>query len=181
MTDQILDTLIYYNRECPLLAICGDGLLTPRDFSINPTMLHTGCLRGYYMRYSCQDGQLFLDQMTVRAVDGRYSKIGNLEPFQSFGEMWTAMTYAKLCEPVPYTGGIVIGRDFQREVKPIHPHKYFSYKSVTELLFENGKLQKEINYSEKFTENLRESGHIRDIFSLDYDFFYTITLSMYQK
>ena len=176
MTDQIFDTLIYQSRECPILAISGDGLSTPRDFGIQAETLHTGCYRGYYMRYLCREEQLFLDKMTVRAIDGSYPRIRDIEPFQCFEEMWAAMVYTRLCEPVSYTGGIVIGQNFRDGIGTIYPLKYYCYKTVIELLFENGRLQKTTNYSDQVAEQLEKSIHIADVFSLKYDFFYPTTL-----
>ena len=109
MTEQTLDRLIYQEYEHFVYAISGKGLLTPKDFGIDYASMSTGCERGYYMTYSCNDGNLRLREMTVRARDDIYPAINKFFQYRNINELWTAMTYAGSRDVTSFTGGLIIG------------------------------------------------------------------------
>jgi len=49
MTAQIHDHVVYQGEGYSILGIEGDGLLSPADFGMTPTEMHTACYRGYYL------------------------------------------------------------------------------------------------------------------------------------
>jgi hypothetical protein len=179
MTDQIPDTLIYQARECPILAISGKGLLTPADFGMQATSRSTACRRGYYMRYSCQPTELFLDQMTIWTEDDAYPEIGGVHPFRPIRELWTAMVYVGLRVATPFTGGLLIGIDLQRGGGVRELSYWRSYQTILELLFDEGNLQKSIDRSYQIAQVPEDvfPEDIEDVFTSRYDFFYPLTLA----
>ncbi len=174
MTDQIPDTVIYQARECPILAISGKGLLAPADFGMQAISRSTACRRGYYMRYSCQPTELFLDQMTIWAKDDAYPEIRGIVPFRPAREAWTAMVYVGLRVATPFTGGLLIGIDLQRGGGVRELGNWRSYQTILELLFDKGNLQKSVDYSYQIAQLPDDvfPEDIEGVFSLRYDFFY---------
>ncbi len=51
MTAQFSDVLKLRDTEYGLLAIRGEGLVTPQDYGINPVGFSTACWRGFYVGY----------------------------------------------------------------------------------------------------------------------------------
>jgi hypothetical protein len=186
MTAQIPDRVRYKGESYALVGIKGSRLLSPQNFGMTPTMIHTACYRGYYAEYSCTDGKLVLTTLTVKTANDKYKEINGIRPVRDPQEFSTAHTYTGLNIATAFSGGLLIAKDFIQEMY-VHMgfQKPLAFKTVIELLFENGQLVNEIDYSEKMVQ-IRESvkeqpriaarriseteimEHIEHMFSLNY-------------
>jgi hypothetical protein len=177
MTAQIPDTFIYQGEEYALVGIEGGGLLKPKDFGLQPIMMHTACYRGYYCTYRIAEDGLFLTHLVVRTrqaiyppIEGREAVMGNLDG-----------VYSDLKVLVPFTGKLRLAKDFIRELY-IHMgfQKPSAFKTILDLSFEGGHLGQITDLSAYFAE-MRGSfkdryygdgdmtRSINDAFSLDID------------
>ncbi len=163
MSDQIVDTLIYQEYEYPLLAVKGIGLALPQHFGIEPEVIDKWCKRGYYLRYLCSEDGLYLSEMTVKAQNSIYPEIAGIRSFVALAGLFAARRYADLKIPVPFTGSLIIGKEFRRGGGEIHLEDWHCYRVFIELSFEKGHLQKAIDCSNKMLEP----------FLRQYDFGYT--------
>ena len=76
--------------------------------------------------------------------------------------------YKKLHEPIIYTGKILVGSEFLHQYY-IHMgyQKFWSYKKLTEFVFENGKLIQTNDYSDiaaKIRENFSDKEAVKKIY-----------------
>ncbi len=142
MSLQFTDTIRFRRYVYELLELTTEeGLVTPEQFGLLPEMIHTACYRGFYLRYSLTKEGLFLRWMTVRDRRGHYPPIGGVEAIvDSYGH---TACYRGLDVPVPYTGGLHIGRDAIWE----EVYKYGSiapqvdaYQVLLEVELEEGRL-----------------------------------------
>ncbi len=163
MSDQIVDTLIYQEYEYPLLAVKGTGLASPQHFGIEPEVVDKWCMRGYYLRYLCCEGELYLNEMTVKAQNGVYPEIAGIRSFVALTGLFVTRRYADLKIPVPFTGSLIIGKEFRRDGGEIHLEDWQCYRVFFELFFEKGRLLKVIDCSDK----------MKGPFLQTYDFEYT--------
>jgi hypothetical protein len=177
MTAQISDTFVYREREYSLAGINGSGLFDPAEHGIIACMLSTACWRGYYCTYEVTNGALFLTQLNIGLsrssylVDvgegpilfGRTPSQYTLHSWNSYlkedkpSQLVAECFFDNLREFVPLTGGVLLGADF---IHKMYFHGGFqpAYKfhTVYELIFEKGKLVKEVDRSAEMTE-LREA------------------------
>ena len=151
MTAQAPDIVHHHNLEHVIAGIRGNGLLTPEAFGITPTMMSTGCYRGYVAEFSVIDEQLYLTALTVRSADDQYPEIDGVQPNKN-GD-YGNFRYEGLGVAVPFTGGLMIARDFIREMY-VHMgfQKPTSYRTVIELLIHKGEVRDEIDYSEEMAQ-----------------------------
>jgi hypothetical protein len=150
MSLQFTDTLRFRGYTYELLQITTEeGLADPRDFGLEPEMIHTACYRGFYLRYSLTRKGLFLRWMTVRDRRGHYPPIRGVEPILGPGG-YTAV-YRGLEVPVPYTGGLRIGREPLSEAVQVWDSispQVDGYRSVLQLTLEEGRLAECVDISE---------------------------------
>ncbi len=155
MTAQIPDCVWYRDDDYRIIGIKGERLLTPLDFGITPVMMSTACYRGYQAFYTCIDQQLLLTALTVRTKDNHYLPIHGVKA--EIGGTFNAGQYSGLREPVPYSGALLLGKDF---IQSMYVHMGFqkpiSYATVIQLVLDNGKIVAETDFSEKIAQ-LREA------------------------
>ncbi|MCI0711101.1 MAG: hypothetical protein L0154_13170 [Chloroflexi bacterium] len=187
MTAQITDTVFYQNSKHEIVGIKGKGLIDPTNFGLNPIMIHTACYRGYYLEYSVLNDKLLLTRMNVKDSNETYPPISGVEPSLLYYESHdgekrerSERCYEGLRVPVPFSGGLLIARDFIREMY-VHMgfQKPTSFRAVHELLVDNGNITRMIDHSESVSKLRRKMqgqspepddlmGWINDMFSLDY-------------
>jgi hypothetical protein len=145
MTKQIPDRVLYKGQEYILAGLKGHGLLTPWDFGIPREMLAmaTTCTRSYYSQYECLDNQLFLMELTI--VHQENVQLPLIERVSAQSQNSHFSSYSPLRVPCPLSGGLILVRnpiglecDFPNPV---------DFEEVTELLFEDGILQRMIDHS----------------------------------
>jgi hypothetical protein len=154
MTAQINDTIFYRDCEYNIAGIHGDGLFIPQEHGLHPIIMSTACWRGYYCEYEVVDGMLRLrnlhirleketaDTLTPDAVPILFSVRPSHDP------EWRCSIYGNLAQETPFTGGLLVGADFVRELY-VHMgfHPAWKYRRVHELIFDSGKLTAQKDHS----------------------------------
>lgn len=154
MTAQISDTVLYRGAEYDLCGIDGEGLFEPQPYGIEPRMISTACWRGYYCTYQVGGDELLLTEVHVGLHDEDAERARRDEGPPLFGvrprwdERDWCFVYAPVEVPVSFTGGLLLGRDFIRELY-VHMgfHPGWKYREVHELLFEQGRLREAFDRS----------------------------------
>ena len=159
MTAQISDTVRYLSVDFRLAGISGDGLFEPVEHGLSPVAISTACWRGYYCTYLVQEDRLLLDTLHVRlqgqdaalAARGDGPLLFGARP--GYDEYEGCVVYAALGAPIPFTGGLLLGRDFIHELY-VHMgfHPAWKFRQVHELLFEQGRLLEAFDRSEAAAE-----------------------------
>jgi hypothetical protein len=133
MTAQMPDLFVWRGHEYALVGIDGGPLFDPADHGLEVRMISTACWRGYICRYAV-DG----DELVIRGL-----MVGMDEPpTELFGAARdSGGWYQPVRVPVPFTGGLLVGDGFVRELY-VHMgfHPAWKYRHVHELLFESGRL-----------------------------------------
>lgn len=176
MTAQISDTFCYRGKPYALAGIHGSGLFDPEQHQIKPVMISTACWRGYYCTYEVEDGGLFLTQVHLGLgeedaataakgegprlfgkIPSRYTEYGHRQDLRS-GKVtasWESWDYKVegIREPVGFSGGLLLGDDFIREMY-VHMgfHPAYKFRVVHELVFDSGRLVEEHDRSAQMSE-----------------------------
>ncbi len=183
MTAQIPDEFRYMSELYSLVGLKGSALYSPQDFGITPLMASTACYRGYVMRYDCVDGQLILDNMSVRTEEA--PQVNNIEALDEDG-FFFSHRYENLGLKTKFTGSMLLAKDF---IESMNVHMGFqrpmAYRTVLELQIQDGDIIATNDLSTKM-EELRNRDPSKDAqpesrdhddvmswiessFSLDYD------------
>lgn len=171
MTAQIPDTVIYESRAFSIAGVNGNGLFTPAEIGLSVQMCSTACYRGHYCQYTVLDKSLYLTKLTVglTTADSTIAEKGEgplvfgrkpkRERFEceyhdgSKGSYWGDWFYEDFQHPVAYSGGLLIGSEFIREMY-VHMgfHPAYKFRTVFELVFESGSLVNASNRSKEMQE-----------------------------
>lgn len=176
MTAQISDTVLYHKKSCAIAGINGSGLFDPVQYGIKPVMISTACWRGYYCTYEVADTSLFLTQLNIGLSEADQSKAEQGDGLKLFGKIPTRyIEYGQLInlkknktvthwessdfkidglrELIPFTGGLLLGDDFIREMY-VHMgfHPAYKFRTVYELVFDNGQLVEEHDRSSQMAQ-----------------------------
>ena len=153
MTGQIPDAFIYKKKECAIVGLDGGPLFSPADFGMDVRAPHTACWRGYVATYTCLDSKLILTHLSVSTTTPM--KLNNKPPVEDAKHF--GFVYEDLGLKFPFTGTIIIARDFINEM---YVHMGFqsasSFRDVHELTFEKGVLLNEKDISQ-LMEKRRET------------------------
>ena len=167
MTAQISDTFRYRKKPRWLAGVNGTGLFEPAQQGVKAVGWSTACWRGFHCSYEVADGSLLLTQVnlglgeedTALATRGegpklfgkvprRYTKHGHSTNLRT-GEVktsWESSDFVVdgLREVVPFTGGLLLGDEFIREMY-VHMgfHPAYKFRVVHELVFAAGRLTEE--------------------------------------
>ena len=162
MTSQISDTFIYQGEEYYLVALKGEGLITPQDYGMQPQMLDTACYRGFYSTYEITDNSLFLTKMVIGQVEGEYKPIQGSLPDVPKGNKYGGETYYNLRLFTPFTGTIQLGKNFMREYSVnMGYHKASAYATLLEFSLSNGKI---VSVKDLSCENSNQLGAFKNKF-----------------
>jgi hypothetical protein len=189
MTAQISDTVIFQRQNFAIAGINGSGLFDPNMHGIIPVTISTACWRGYYCSYEIADEKLYLRCLHIGLNTGEVKQDTGPKLFgkvSEYSKTEHCFVYDELNEQIPFTGGLLIGRDFIREMY-VHMgyHPAYKFRVVYELIFDKGKMIEEANRSEQMAQyRERISGQplkptdlnnqdeiedwINDCFNLDY-------------
>lgn len=157
MTAQVSDYLIMGDIEYSIAAIQENWPFNPKEHGFEPVSPHTVCWRGYYCKYSLRNKKLYLESLYVCLGDVKPVKWSGAEPqkgeYFKFDKMWK---YRPQDFFIPYSGGLIIAHDFIREFY-VHMgfHRPHCFRTVKELIFSDGYLENETDYSNKMK-------HVRD-------------------
>lgn len=140
MTAQVSDRVRYRGEDHALAGHAGRGLFDPAAHGLKPVMASTACWRGFQCTYLVEDGgPLLLDRLDVRTVEPA-PPVEGVAP-QAVDDIMFSARYEGLNLPIQFTGGLVLGRDFLRELY-VHAgfHPAWKYREVHELIFRDGVL-----------------------------------------
>jgi hypothetical protein len=171
MTAQISDVVFYRDNPFSLAGVNGSGLFDQAEHGVRPAMISTACWRGYHCTYEVADGSLLLTKVNIGLAEedrlaaergegpilfGRIPKRYTVEGHRTdlgTGEVttsWQSSDFAvdSLREPVPFTGGLLLGDGFIEELY-VHMgfHPAWKFRQVHELVFEKGRVVKEADRS----------------------------------
>jgi hypothetical protein len=176
MTAQISDEVVYHGKAHCIAGINGSGLFDPSRHGLRPAGFSSACWRGYHCTYEVADGTLLLTKvnMGLGGEDGAAAQRG--EGPKLFGRIpkrytihgvstnlrtgevktsWEPPDYLVegLREPVPFTGGLLLGADFIEELY-VHMgfHPAWKFRQVHELIFDKGGVTKEADRSAEMAE-----------------------------
>jgi len=176
MTAQISDTVRYRGKDFALAGINGFGLFDPIEHGVTPVGISTACYRGFYCTYQVADGGLLLIEVHLSLgaeeeaaaargegpalfgrIPRRYTQHGYRRELLS-GKVETSwesdeLRVDRIREPIAYTGGLLLGDDFIREMY-VHMgfHPAYKFREVHELVFDDGRLIEEHDRSEQMAE-----------------------------
>lgn len=162
MTAQISDTFFYENDKYSIIALQNHLEFNPEDYGITPQFCCTACWRGYYCKYRITKEGIFLKDLFINSDE--YPTINGVNAYE--GKKFEYMghhLYKDINIKINYTGGILIGKGFLDEYY-IHMgfQRPYAYKTVKELIFQNGNLINQIDYS-KDMEQMRKNLNDEDI------------------
>jgi hypothetical protein len=176
MTAQISDKFRYRGKPHALAGVNGSGLFEPSQQGIKEFGWSSACWRGFHCSYEVADGALFLTQVNLglgeedgaSAARGEGPKLFGKVPRRytihghrtniATGEVkthWESFDFVVdgLREVVPFTGGLLLGDDFIREMY-VHMgfHPAYKFRVVYELMFDKGRLTEEHDRSTQMAE-----------------------------
>lgn len=158
MTAQFSDTVTYRDEDFTLAGINGEGLFDPERQGMKPIGRCSACWRGFVCGYLVAEDRLTLEELQI-CLDGPAPDLFGRQPdagppgrrlrlFDAY--------YRNVGHAVPFTGGLLIARDFIRDLY-VHMgfHPAWKYRIVHELIFDDGNLLREADRSAEIAE-LRE-------------------------
>ena len=146
MTAQFPDIVMYQGAKFELAGINGTGLFEPETYGFKPTSWCTACWRGYLATYQVKEKRIFLQQLEISLTKPSFGgkievtkvaaqKISGIEAHES-DESTFEYSYRNMNLPLPFEGGILIARDFIRELcVRMGFHPAWKYQQVRELIF----------------------------------------------
>lgn len=173
MTAQMGEIFRHEGQEYICLRVEGGDLFNPHDYGFHPFSFSTACWRGYCCTYEVKDGALMLQELLINDCRGYYPAINGVsipkrEPvsdsFPMLGEDDTEShalhfgpeTYKGLALPIPFTGRVLLGDDFDyRYYIHMGLQRPMGYRKLYSFSFVDGILQ-EITDHCKTAELLRE-------------------------
>jgi len=139
----------------------GTGLFEPAAFGFKPESRITSCWKGYVCAYALRGDQLVLDGLLINHGEWRGRQYVAAPPIVFNGRQPAPCEkydpfdhqYSNVDLAVPFTGGLLLGADFIRELY-VHMgfHPAWKYRKVRELLFADGKLQSQRDVSTQLAE-----------------------------
>jgi hypothetical protein len=161
MTAQMPDVVRHNDEEYVLVGVKGRGLFSPKDFGMTPVSVLTSCYRGYWTEYTCDGGGLWLTEMTVSAQGNRYGEIGGVEPMVE--RVPPTARYEGIRVQSRFTGRLLIAKDLLQD-QYVHMgfQKPAAYRTVIELVVEDGGIVEEIDRSEHYALIRKRSGGEKD-------------------
>lgn len=152
MTAQFSDLLVLGRRTLSIAGVKGEGLFDPRSLGLHPIAPCTACWRGYLCRYAVKDDQLFLAELCLSIAEEHAPTINGVEPSRPPEGIFDHV-YKTLDLPVAFSGGLLAGEGFVRELY-VHMgyHPAWKYRTVLELVFEGGRLVEQRDVSRRMQE-----------------------------
>jgi len=141
MTAQITDLVRYTELDWSLAGVNGEGLFDPAAHGLKVRAASTACYRGFACAYALREGALFLDDLHV-ATEGEAPRLLGCAPEQA-GDLGFTARYRKMGHFVPFTGGLLLGDGFVRELY-VHMgfHPAWKYRRVLEVELDEGHVTK---------------------------------------
>ncbi len=164
MTAKSQDSVIVESTRYDLCGVHGEGLFEPRYYDIETEPPTRACSRGYACGYAIREKQLFLTELEIWSDPSLWNHYRR-RIAEIFGASVALagdhplIDVRQLTFPVPFTGGLYLGRGFMEETHThIGTHPAHTYREVIELTFESGNLLASANRSFEMAEvRLRQS------------------------
>lgn len=166
MTAQRGDIYKHNGKEYTLIALSSSLPFDPKNYALEPHTRSTACYRGYWCTYAIEDEILHLEELYIFNRDGNYPTLNGVDiSEEEYTEALVIRNRVKRTElipkyaghrvykninlPVSYTGKMLLGKDFIRDYY-IHLgfQRYWAYKHLIELVFEDGILVETNDYSD---------------------------------
>ena len=145
MTAQINDVFKFNGEEYVVCGIDGPELFDPIKEGFEPKMASTACWRGFYLTFIADNMYLYLHEISIRQDEAKVFK--GIKPEK--GEWMFSHKYTNLQYKLPFTGKILIAKDF---IDSMYIHMGFqrpiAYKTVIELIIENGDVKEVVDHSD---------------------------------
>jgi len=168
MTAQMKDKFIFHRGEYSVSAIeFPENFINIYSLGFNPKELHTACYRGYIAAFSIYRNKLALKNLHTNngndienkppLINNKSAEIGNTNNYiEEYKNSYREFTYKNINLIIPYTGSILITKDFIRE-RYIHMgfQSPLSYTVVIQLTFDNGNLTLAKDFSD-IAKSVRE-------------------------
>ena len=139
MTAQINDSVIHSKTNWALAGANGGPLFDPAAHGLGVRPASSACWRGFVCTYEIRDWALLLVDMKV-SLNGPAPRLLNTDPEQ-LRNMWFTASYRDLNYPIPFTGSILLARDF---IRGRYAHRGFApgwkYERVLEVELEGGRV-----------------------------------------
>ena len=154
MTAQVGDSILIHDRAYDVCGIHGGPLFEPESLGLVPIPPHSACWRGHVDQYRIFRRRLVLERLHVwlggssaepngRGASQRGPAINGAAPqVTPITDDMSENFYDALRLELPFTGGILAGRGFFRD---LYVHMGFppawKFKQVYEAIFERGRLK----------------------------------------
>lgn len=148
MTGQISDGFHYQGRDFDIAGISNEKTwFNPSRLRLKPEAPTTACWRGFLAHFALADAHLVLDRLHIFLVGKDYApavgpSINGVQPKGPSAEhAWFNNHYLDLGYPLKYTGRLLLGAGFIRELY-VHMGAQlpWKYEEVHELVFREGVL-----------------------------------------
>jgi hypothetical protein len=133
MTAQFSDTVRYADADWHLAGVNGGELFDPARHGVAVRPAGSACWRGFICSYAIADGELHLDDVHL-ATQGAAPALLGRAPTAGRQTLGFTASYRALAHVVDITGGLLLGRDFIRELY-VHMgfHPAWKYRHVVEV------------------------------------------------
>ena len=159
MTAQFSDPVTYRGEQYALTGNSGKGLFDPTAHGMKPVGRFSACWRGFICDYRIDRQALSLHTLRIN-LDGQASVLFGIKPepdeeihLDEIALRLFDVIYRRMNYKVPYTGGLLLARDFIEELY-VHMgfHAAWKYREVHELIFDNGDLLEESDRSKEIAD-----------------------------
>jgi len=151
MTAQIHDSFLFNEKEFSIAGVNGEGLFDPLDYDLQPQGSCSACWRGFLCQYVLIENKLLLKWLRINLgrdddrpeTSDLWPKINGVVPAKPHEDYPIFDTvYQNLDLPIAFSGGILLGDNFISELY-VHMgfHPAWKFRTVHELLFNNGTIQ----------------------------------------
>lgn len=140
------DTIISENMPFLILKCEKKEIFDPNHLGISP-IWSDDINFGYSCIYEIKEYQLYLKNLILTS-DRVYPIIGGVEPKLLSSENGVeTVEYDEIMVPVKFTGAVIIGGTFLKSYGAEDEMPCYSYKTVRELIFQEGKVVTSIDHS----------------------------------
>ena len=159
MSAQIGDSYILDGQKLSVVAMSDDMNFKPQDFGLCPVGCISACWRGYWCIYEIKENTLYLKDLYINDKNLIHPKLNGKK--LSKKKYMEHRCYGNVYLPINFSGKIFVGNNFLDEYY-IHMgiQRFWAYKKLSELTFENGKLISIIsldNIAEKMRKIINEN------------------------
>ena len=137
-----------------LCGVNGEGFFRLSDVGPDRGSHSTACQRGFMCVYGVREDCLVLNAVETPLFIDDTGGVDELCQPKLFGKspqkgLFLPLCYGPLQHPVPFTGGLLLGKDFIEELY-VHMgfHPGYKYRQVVELMFHEGRLVRSCDRSD---------------------------------